>query len=103
MDVHADFLEGACLEQRLETIAGRHLAMFTPGAGLILAAASQDLGLSVVEILQDFDVQGHGRNLLCQSCGPAVCEPAPCWFHICCSSTRQPLRSFGCKNRTGMS
>ena len=46
-DVHADFLEGAFLEQRGETFARRHLALLVTGAGLLLAAASENLGLPV--------------------------------------------------------
>ena len=51
-DVHADLLEGAFLEQRVEAFAGGQPALLVAGAGLVLAAAGENLGLSVPQFLR---------------------------------------------------
>ena len=101
-DIHADFLEGVVLEQVGQPLAGGQLAQRMPYPGLFLAAAGENPGAPFAHLLQKPGGQRHSFHSLLHRAAPRRwCAAACC--QACCSSTRVPLRSFGCRNNTGMS
>jgi hypothetical protein len=67
-DVHADFLEGAFLEQCGKALAGGHPALVVTGVRLVFAAARKSSVLSIPEVLENLGVQRHGGVILCRRC-----------------------------------